>query len=127
MEAGKLRHVVTLERRNESQLATGEVVWNWVTWQDNVRAAIEDLSTREQVNTAQVGVEATTRIRIRFRPGVTEKMRVKHVTEVSGSPQLVDYYDIMGVTRDLQTQRTELQLLCVRRSSEGFNDGNVAN
>lgn len=124
MQAGRLRHVITIEEPIASRDATGGIVTTWQTWADGVRASIEDLSSRERELLSQVAGEVTARIRIRYRPGVHEKMRIRHVREHSGSPQVVDYYDINGITRDLATARRELQLVCTRRSAEGFrSDG----
>lgn len=120
MDPGKYRHVVSIEAPAESQDATGGIVTTWQTWQDNIRASIEDVSAREKYLAAQVQAEVTTRIGIRYRPGVTEKMRIRHVRENQGSPQVIDYYDIQGITRDRLTARWELQLLCLLRSAEGF-------
>lgn len=121
MQAGRLRHVITIEEPVETQDATGAMTTVWQTWADGVRASIEDVSTREQFAAAQVQAEITTRVRIRYRRGVHEKMRIRHVREHSGSPQVIDYYDIQGPpTRDVATGRRELQLLCLRRSAEGF-------
>jgi len=124
MQAGRLRHVITIEEPIESRDSTGGIVTTWQTWADGVRASIEDLSSRERELLSQIAGEVTARIRIRYRPGVHEKMRIRHVRENTGSPQVVDYYDINGITRDLATARRELQLVCTRRSAEGFrSDG----
>jgi head-tail adaptor len=118
-----MRHVVTIQRRIEAQTTSGEVQWAWQDWHSNVRARIdtgrlaEDMATRD----VQVQAEAEVRIYIRWRPGVVEKMRVQHVAELSTSPQVYTYYDIIGVDH-IDERRHEILLRCVRRSYVGFRD-----
>jgi SPP1 family predicted phage head-tail adaptor len=121
VEPGDLRHVVTIEERVETQNDTGEVEWTWRPWQENVRASIEPVTGSERWILPQVNADITARIRIRFRPGITEKMRVVHVTEVSSSPQVIDYYDIESVVH-VRERRREIHLMCRKRSAEGFRD-----
>lgn len=119
MNSGDYRHVVDLEERVEVQRSSGGVEWTWRTWAANVRAAIEPTSGSKKWAQAQLQAEVSTVIRIRFRPGVNAKMRVRHVREVSGSPQLVDFYEILAAV-DPKLARRELQLQCVLRPAEGF-------
>lgn len=123
MEPGRLRHIVDIEAPIETVNSTGEIEWPFAVWAASVRASIEDLSSRERELARQVAGEVTTRIRIRYRPGVTEKMRIRHVRENTGSPNVFDFYEILGITRDLETSRRELQLLCLLRSEEGYRRG----
>lgn len=121
MRAGDFRHVIRIEQPIERQDSTGAaLVDRWEVWADNVRASIEPLRVREQFLAQQIQAEIDTFIRIRFRPGITEKMRIVHVHEYASSPQIVDVYDIVGPPMDAKGLRRELQLMCVRRSAEGF-------
>lgn len=119
MNAGDFRHVITLQRRVEVQAASGAVTWAWEDWQVGVRAAIESTTGSKRWTAAQVQAEVSTVIRIRFRPGVTPKMRAVHVREVSGSPQVVDYYEVEAVV-DVGSRRRELQLFANLRPADGF-------
>lgn len=115
MKPGKLDQRITLQRRVEERNEIGEAV---ITYIDaaNVWAAVEPLSGRELYTAQQTQSEITTRIRIHWRRGVSERIRVKHITSYE-SPQQIDVYDVVSVI-DLKSKHFELQLLCARRDSE---------
>lgn len=121
MQAGRLRHRVTLQRRVESRDATGAVVWTWADWADRW-AAIEPIHGREYFAAAQVQSAVTTRVRLRYTRGVTPKMRVKFV-DAAESPRVTRYFDIEAVLRPAE-RPIETVLMCVEREAEGFRDGN---
>lgn len=110
MQAGKLRHRITLQKPVKTQSpATGAVINTWedvsVLWADVV-----DLSAREFV-AAQAGQsEITTRITIRHRDDVTSKHRILFKSRV---------YNIHGVLADDKSGLEYLTLPC----SQGVNDG----
>ena len=106
MRAGALRHRVTLQQATESQNSFGEVerVWTDVA---TVWASVEQLSGREFIEARQVDATLSTRIRMRWRNGVTEKMRVVW-TDPSGRQHT---YNIVSVIADA-THRRELMLMC---------------
>jgi SPP1 family predicted phage head-tail adaptor len=125
MKAGRLLHRVAIERPIERQDASGAVIverWEIVA---TVWADIRPVRARETYLGAQVLGAVDTVITIRFRPALTEKMRVVHVTEHSGSPQVVFVYDVAGPPVHVAERRRELQLFCVRRSAEGFRSDGV--
>lgn len=113
MRAGSLRHVVTIESQTKTQDSTGAIVVTWATFADSVRAAVEPISGREFFAASQVQSSVNTRIRIRYMPDITPKMRVLHGET---------YYDIEAVLGDATGAR-ELQLMCVRRGAQGFRNG----
>ncbi len=121
VESGKLRHKVILQRSRDVAGELGGVTQIWEDWL-TVRAEVMTLSVREQWQAQQVAAEADARIRIRFRPGIDARVRVKHLRR-GGSPQVWDYYDLIGDPIDVQGRHFELQLICVRRSAEGFRTG----
>ena len=106
-----------MQARAEMQDATGSVVWIWLdafaAW-----AAIEPMMGREYFAAAQIQSDATVRIRIRYRTGVTPKMRVRHVAE-RGSPTLFEYYEIESVISPREEGR-ELVLMCRKLDAQGF-------
>jgi SPP1 family predicted phage head-tail adaptor len=111
MDAGRLRHRVTIERRvNRQDATTGETVPVWLTFAANLPAAIEPLSVRETMAAAAVQSQLVARIVIRYRAGIDATMRVKHGSTV---------YNIEGVLADADTGRDYLTLPC----SAGVNDG----
>jgi len=109
MRAGLLRHKVTIQSRVESQGSTGEVTW---TWEDvaTVHAAVEPLTGREAIAAQQVQSEATVKVRIRYREGITTKMRVKHGSR---------YYGIEAVLQ-MYGEFKEVQLMCKEREADGW-------
>ena len=75
MRAGRMNRRVTLQSRVETRGSTGEVTWTWADV-DTVWASIEPIVGREYFVAQQVQSSTDTRIRIRYRHGVTTKMRV---------------------------------------------------
>ncbi len=75
-------------------------------------ASIEPVSAREFGASNRIGSEVTTRIVIRWAPGVTADMRVRDLT--TG-----DLYNIQGVLPDPKSNREYLTLPC----TTGINDG----
>lgn len=104
MQAGKLRQRVIIEEPIVSQDTYGEEAEpTWVTFAE-VWAAVEPLSAGERytAENAQLLAEADTRIRIRYRTGVTHKMRVSFENRL---------FDIQAVI-NLETRDREIHLLC---------------
>lgn len=101
MNAGQLDQRVTVERLQQGQDEYGGPVTTWAplftTW-----AAVEPLTGREYFAAAAVQSEVTTRLRLRFRPGVSAADRVTHEGRV---------YDITSVI-DFKSSNRELVLMC---------------
>ncbi|EPK7574242.1 phage head closure protein [Klebsiella michiganensis] len=110
MQAGKLRHRVTLQEPVKEQNSTTGAVIN--TWRDvaNIWAEVSPLSAREFIAAQASQGEITTRITIRYRAGVTRKQRILYRDGI---------YNIEGVLPDPRSGREYLTLPC----SEGVNDG----
>src|SRR5690625_1847908 len=109
LDAGKLRHRVTIQK---CVLGIVSVGGRKVTWDDvaTVWAAIEPLSARERLVADQVQSEVTARITIRYRDDVDASMRIKHGN---------DTYNIHGVIRDNESMFDWITLPV----SIGLNDG----
>ncbi len=77
MKAGRLDQRVTIERVTIDFDEIGGTIETWAplvaTW-----AAIEPLNGREFFAAATTLAEVTTRIRVRYRPGITSVDRVEH-------------------------------------------------
>lgn len=103
MNAGKLRHRVTIQSPVEVQSGTGDPV---VTWQDvaTVWAMVEPLRGREYLAAKQTVSEIEVRVVIRYMAGITAKMKIVHGT---------DEYLIETAINVLERNR-ELQLMCTR-------------
>lgn len=122
MIAGQLRHKVTIEQPIETRTASFATVDDWQPFLSDIWAAIEPISGGKSYVASQVTSQATTRIRLRYRPGITAKMRVKYVSNLAGSPTITEYYDIED-PQELLTRRRELWLLCKKRDAQGFRAG----
>lgn len=81
MQAGALRHFVSIESQSITRSATGEASSTWNTFAQ-VYARIEPLSGKEFFAAQETQNEASTRITIRYLQGVTEDMRVLHAGRV---------------------------------------------
>lgn len=103
MRPGELRLRVTIQR----QTVTGKDTLNndIVKWTDvaTVWAQVIDLSGREFFASQQANAEITTRVRIRFRTGITASMRV-----VYGSRTL----ELVSPPIDPDGHGRELYLMC---------------
>ena len=110
MQAGKLRHQVTIQEPvTDQNLDTGSVN---NTWRDiaTVWAEVSPLSSSEFIAAQASQGEITTRITIRFRTGISRKHRILFREEI---------YNIEGVLPDPKSGIEYLTLPC----SKGLNDG----
>lgn len=108
MRAGTLNRRVRIERRIEVDDDTGDPVPSWVLFAD-VWGALEPQRGRELVTESELVTEYIGRIRIRYLPGVTAKMRAV-VSSV--------HYNIEAII-DLLDRHEEMHLLV----SYGIADG----
>lgn len=104
LPAGRLRHRVTIEEPITELDSDGAQVDAWVPFGDGraLPAEISPLSARELIAAQAVHSKATTRIRLRYRPGITASMRVRHRDMV---------YEIEGVIPDPDSGRRFVTLL----------------
>ncbi|MEO7031189.1 MAG: phage head closure protein, partial [Herbaspirillum sp.] len=101
MNIGDLRHTVTLERFTSTVNDYGEPIQAWAPI-GTMAASVEPLNGREYFAAAAAQSEVTTRIRMRYFPGVTVTDRVKHGGTV---------YDIDAVICP-ELMNRELVLMC---------------
>lgn len=108
MRAGPLKYRVHFEERAERIDQVGEPVpyWRHVA---SVWAAVEPVGGTEGVTEQQIHAVSTTRFRIRYRPDVHAKLRIRHKKR---------YFNIERIVEP-QWNRQEIQLLC----SDGLSDG----
>jgi SPP1 family predicted phage head-tail adaptor len=110
MQSGRLRHKVSLQQLTETQnQETGAMVKAWIEVAE-VWARIEPLSAREFIAASATQSEVTARITIRYRAGVTAKMRIVYRDKI---------YNIAGVLADPKSGLEYLTLPV----SEGVNNG----
>lgn len=107
MQAGWLRHRVTVQEKDVARDEYGDEI---VAWSDVVTAwaAVEPLRGRELVEMRQEYAEVSTRIRLRFLRGVDTSMRVVWVDEVAAE----HVFNIEAVIHPLERKR-ETHLMCV--------------
>lgn len=110
MQAGKLRHRVTLQRYEETRDDMGAVIETWVDVA-TVWAAVEPLSVREFISAQAGQSEISARITIRYRPGIDATMRVLHRDQI---------YNIKGPPLPDPRSGREYLTLAV---AAGVNDG----
>lgn len=122
LRAGQLRHICDIEQLSGDLDISGTPKANYVPFATGVFFSFDDARTRELLQAAQVGTNFTSVIIMRWRPGITTQMRLKHLTNPGESPAVFDYYDIAGITRD-PTARFALMLMCTRRDNHGFLSG----
>lgn len=121
MRAGPLRHFVTLQRPIKTRTDSGAVRDDFEDWLPDIKAEVLDVTGGERWVQAQVAADVTTRIRIRYRAGVTADMRVVQ-RALPGSPTALDVFDIESVIK-ADGRKVELHLFCRRRDAEGFRTG----
>lgn len=102
----RLKKRVTIQRREVGQDEAGQEFDDWVNVRADgdgmVAAEVKDISGKEFIASTAEQATVTTRITIRYRPGIESSMRVLH-----GS----DIYNILAVLG--QDNRT-LLLMCER-------------
>lgn len=111
MKSGKLKYTITLQELTVKKDNEGieKETWIDISGMSNVRSAIDPLRGKEYFQAAAVGAENTIRFTIRYREGVTTKMRIKYGSHI---------FNIRSVI-DVNEQHIELQLL-----GDEYVDGN---
>jgi SPP1 family predicted phage head-tail adaptor len=113
MNPGKLRHPVTIQHQVfTDDPDTKETKASWVDVA-TVRASIEPLKSREYDQANEKHSELTTRVRIRYRPGVTEGMRFAYGTRC---------LYIQGPPIDTEERHRELLCLCTESNPAGTGE-----
>jgi SPP1 family predicted phage head-tail adaptor len=100
VRTGDLRHQVILQSKTEGRDAVGGVV---EAWSDvaTVWASVEPLDGKEFFAAERVNADATTRIRMRYRAGVTPVMRAVYGARI---------FDIQNVI-NVDERNRELRLM----------------
>lgn len=116
--SGRLRHRVDIQSPVEVQDdVTGEIkVTGWADFAANVAAEIAPLSAREFMESQALQSVVATRITVRYRVGITAKMRCRH----DDGKGTVTYYQLAGAPiRDPNQGLEWLTLPC----ASGVYDG----
>ena len=94
MNAGTLRHLATIEEPSDSAALP------WATF-GTAHVALDPLSSREIFSMQAIDTTVTHRVRMRYRAGVTAKMRLAIGTR---------RFRIVGPPRNLEERNRELEL-----------------
>lgn len=114
MQAGWLRHRITIQDKQISRADNGEEV---ITWADHFSAwaSIEPLRGREYLEARQIQADVDTRIRLRHQP---DKQPLPRMRVEFGSR----YFEIVSVA-NVKEKGTELNLMCKELVDEVISDG----
>lgn len=101
MRAGKLRHRITIEHDTadpEAPASNGTVTPNWAALHTNISAEVLQVAGGEQLR-GGVQTQATTThvVRLRYRAGISPKMRVVWGSITLGITRV---WDVDGRTRE---------------------------
>ena len=77
MRAGALRHLLEIQENQPVTNSYGDRTDNWIPLL-RVRGSLQPLTGREFFTAQQYESEVRIKARIRYRAGITTKMRVKH-------------------------------------------------
>jgi len=101
MEAGALRHRVSIQEPVEARNSYNEAITTWalvaVVW-----GSVAPLAGREFFAAEHVQSEITHRVRLRYRAGITSEMRVVYAGRVLMIQSVIDRGE----------RRRELELMC---------------
>lgn len=101
MNAGKLRHQITIDRLTTTQDEMGEIIEGWITI-GTFAASVEPINGREYFAAQAIQSEVTTRIRMRYEAGILPSDRITHGSAI---------YDLLSVINPEMRNR-ELILMC---------------
>ena len=79
MRAGLLRHTVSIQEQTDTRTAIGDYTTSWadISGMEAVKAAIWPLRAKESLDSMKLESVITSKIRIRYRAGITSKNRIK--------------------------------------------------
>lgn len=100
MNAGRLRDIITVEQRSQSQDSFGQPLEVWTTVLSDY-AEVKQLSGREFFSDAATKAAIDTRIIMRYRSGIEPKQRIRFESKI---------LDIEMVIVD--QKKTQLEIMC---------------
>lgn len=120
LDAGKLRHVVDFEVRDEEQDSDeGGITTTWSTIFTEVRASIEPVSVSSFVAAAAEQSKVVAKITVRHRAGMNAAQRIVHGRSCCAETLDVEYFNPEGFLRDKETGLEYVTIPC----SQGTNEG----
>lgn len=111
-QAGKLRHFVTFESLSVTLDTDGAQEEGWIEEFGGqlIPAEISPLSGRELIAASTTGSKTSTRVVIRYLPGIDPRWRIRHRDTI---------YNIESVIADDDTGTDYITFMC----SSGVNEG----
>lgn len=109
INAGKYRHIVTLQKSVATSNAYGEKNRrDEDNWEDvvKIRAAILPISGKDKFGADMITTDITHRIQMRFLKGIDSHMRIKFGDRI---------FDIVSPPINFQEKNIEIQLMCKER------------
>jgi SPP1 family predicted phage head-tail adaptor len=110
INAGKYRHVITIQQLLTTENTYGETIRNDDTnWEDvlTTRAGIFPISGKDYFNEDVINAEITHKIQMRYQTGIDSSMRIKFGNRI---------FDIISPPIDFQERHREIQLMCKERN-----------
>ncbi len=89
MRSGKLRHRIIIQQKTATRGTFGEEIETWTTYH-SCWAEIDPPKGREFFASQQKQTDVTVRIVIRYKSGITTKMRVKFGTRIYDINAVID-------------------------------------
>lgn len=90
IDAGRLRERVTVQIASGTTNALGETVLAWAN-STAVWASVEGVSAREALEAGQQETTITHRVRLRYLPGLTQRMRFSWRSRTLNIVSLLEY------------------------------------
>lgn len=109
MNAGKLRHKITIQQQTQTLSDSGQPTDTWADFAI-VWAAINTIGGGETWRAQQANPLLTHEIAIRFMRGLNPKMRVKYVDSNDGNR--VRYFGIDAI-KNVGERNAEIRLMCI--------------
>lgn len=72
---GELNERITIQQHSEGRNALGETVMSWSNFADRW-ASVEGTTARESLAFGQQAIDITHKVKLRYLPGLTNKMRI---------------------------------------------------
>jgi SPP1 family predicted phage head-tail adaptor len=107
MRAGSLKHIITVQQLGSAQDSYGDQVQSWqaVSGLVDLRANVQPIQGREYIEMHSQNIEVDHRVKLRYRSGITNKMRIIWGSVVLQIIDVIDY----------KAEKKELHLMCVNR------------
>jgi len=104
MQAGRLRHLVTLQSPLRTQsIEDGELVESWVDEIEDYPAEVLELKGREYINSRELHAEVDVKVNMRYYPGLKPTWRIVFGDRLFQIKHVIDH----------QGRRRDLSLMCL--------------